>query len=101
MIMKVGTIVRLKVDCLGNKAGTLGVVFNDYGDGFQAIFKNGNYDGFSTTHRVLIGETKQVEADYFLEEVGFEQSVVAAYQFRNVIQVSRDYRKGVFDIAWR
>ena len=51
--MKVGTICKLKVDCLGNEPGTLGVVFYDYGDGFQAIFENGNYDGFSTMYLVI------------------------------------------------
>ena len=53
--MKVGTICKLKVDCLGNKAGTLGVVFNDYGDGFQVIFENGSYDGISRTSTDLGG----------------------------------------------
>ncbi|KKN55609.1 hypothetical protein LCGC14_0580810 [marine sediment metagenome] len=101
MTMKVGTICKLKVNCLNNKAGTLGVVFNDYGDGFQAIFENGSYDGFSTT-RDLPSQTRsvaQIEADYFLEEVGFEESL-AAYQFKNVNQVFVDYIHRVFDIAW-
>ena len=99
--MKVGIICKLKVDCLGNKAGVLGVVFNDYGDGFQVIFENGNYDGFST-RRNLPSQMRTedlIEADFFLEEVGFEESL-AAYPFRNVMQVSADYRDGVFDIAW-
>jgi len=104
--MKVGTICKLKVDCLGNKAGTLGVVFYDYGDGFQAIFENGNLDGFSTTRGMKIGkapfierETEQVEADYFLEEVGFKESL-ASYCFKNVVQVEYDYSDGLFNIAW-
>ena len=104
--MKVGTICKLKVDCLGNKAGTLGVVFYNYGDGVQVIFENGRYDGFSITHGGMIGEapfvkreTAQVEADYFLEEVGFEESL-AGYHFKNVMQVSEDYKAGVFNIAW-
>jgi hypothetical protein len=104
MAMKVGTVCKLKVDCLGNKAGTLGVVFNEYDDeggaGFQAIFENGNYDGFSTTRKTLHPGTKGTEAEYFLEEVGFEQSL-AGYQFRNVMQVAADFKKGLFDIVWR
>ena len=28
-----GTIVKLKIPCLGNPIGALGVVFYDYGDG--------------------------------------------------------------------
>ena len=96
--MRVGTIVKLKVACLGNEKGVLGVVFYDYGQGFQAIFKNGNYDGFSTKHLMSLGQA--VEANYFLEEVGFEESL-AAYQFKNVMQVVADYKKGLFDIVWK
>jgi len=94
--MKVGTICKLKVDCLGNKAGTLGVVFYDYGDGFQAIFENGNYDGFSIR---LFRSAESTEVDRFLEEVGFEESL-AGYQFKNVIQVSNDFDLGLFNIVW-
>jgi len=86
--MKVGTICKLKVDCLGNKAGTLGVVFYDYGDGFQAIFENGNYDGFSRTSKMKAPSCPeaitQTETDFFLEEVGFEESL-AGYQFKTVM----------------
>ena len=92
-MLKVGTIVKLKKACLGNDAGAKGVVFYDYGDGFQAIFPNGGYDGFSTQSKMPDG---QLEADYFLETVGFEPSL-AAYKFKNVMQVSVDFRKGVFD----
>jgi hypothetical protein len=93
--MRVGTIVKLKVNCLGNLAGTLGVVFYDYGDGIQAIFENGNYDGFSTKRKAH----EQTEEEYFLEEVGFEESL-ACYQFKNVVSVARDYKIGRFNIAW-
>jgi len=102
--MKVGTICKLKVDCLGNKAGTLGVVFYEYDNGFQAIFKNGNYDGFSVSAHSLTSQMQaevvgQTEAKYFLEEVGFEESL-ADYQFKNVLQVATDYLRRLFDIAW-
>ena len=92
--MKVGTIVKLKVACLGNVDGTKGVVFYNYGDGFQAIFKNGSYDGFSLQSKMVDG---MIEADYFLEEIGFDEKL-SNYQFKNVIQVSNDFRSGVFDI---
>lgn len=94
--MRVGTVVKLKRDCLGNKVGILGVVFYDYGDGFQAIFENGNYDGFHTEGN--FADTNQTEADFILQEVGFEPSL-ANYQFQNVIRVSEDFRKGLFDIV--
>lgn len=95
--MRVGTIVKLKVHCLGNNPGTLGVVFYDYGDGFQAIFENGEYDGFSTKRTINIGITEDV---YFLKEVGFEP-LLADYKFKNVIQVSTDFRNGVFNSAFK
>lgn len=97
--MKVGTICKLKVDCLRNKAGTLGVVFYDYDEGFQAIFENGCYDGFSTTGTVSGNRQGQTEAEFFLDEVGFKASL-AGYEFKNVLQVSMDYNRGLFDIAW-
>jgi hypothetical protein len=97
--MRVGTIVRLKVDCLGNKHGAVGMVYYDYGNGSQVIFQNGNYNGFSETRRM-----KQVkpptEKEYFLEEIGFEPSL-ANYQFKSVLQVEEDFRKGVFDIVFK
>jgi len=74
--------------------------------GSGETFENGNYDGFSTTRGVKVGkapfiqrETELIEAEYFLEEVGFEESL-AGYQFKNVMQVSEDYGKGLFDNAW-
>lgn len=96
--MKVGTICKLKVACLGNKAGALGVVFTEYDGGFQAIFENGSYDGFSINPQETIIDEK-TEADYFLEEVGFEVSL-ADYEFSTVMRVGMDYRKGLFNIAW-
>lgn len=95
--MKVGTIVKLKRVCLGNPIGTVGVVFYDYGDGSQAIFENGNYDGFNERDTDY-GVTKQTEKDFILEEIGFAE-YLAYYQFKNVMQVSQDYRKGIFDAA--
>jgi hypothetical protein len=85
--MTVGTIVKLKVPCLGNPIGTKGVGFNDYGSGCQFIFENGNYDGFSIEEQ---GE--------FLKKVGTDNSLVN-YVFKHVITVSEDFRKGVFNSA--
>lgn len=95
--MRVGTIVRLKVSCLDNPAGTPGVVFYNYGDGFQVIFPNGNYDGFSLES--TMPQNGQVEADYFLEKIGFCDTL-ADYEFTNVMKVSADFKKGVFDEAF-
>jgi hypothetical protein len=88
-MITVGTVVKLLFPCLGNEAGTYGVGFNDYDDGCQVIFKNGNYDGFS------LDEQKDL-----LLKVGFDYEV-AEYNFRNVMQLSEDFRKGVFDSIWK
>lgn len=93
--MTVGTIVRLKVPCLGNKVGTLGVGFNDYGDGVQFIFENGEYDGFSSSE-IGMAEGDEIEQSRFLEEVGYDKTL-SGYQFKNVMKVSDDFRKGVFE----
>lgn len=81
----IGDIYTLKVDCLGNPAGTKGVSFNDYIDGEQLIFENGNYDGFSTS-----------EKDTFLE-FDSHSEIHEIYIFENVIKVSRDFEDGLWD----
>jgi len=86
----VGDIMELKVDCLGNKAGTKGFVFYEYGTGSQVIFPNGEYDGFSTVSMMPNGTTENY---YFLKKIGHE-SMFAGYKFQNVMAVSRDYKKG-------
>ncbi len=89
--MKVGTLVKLKVPCLGNEAGAQGVCFDvyqlgDYPPGAQIIFENGNYDGFS-----------QEEQAQFLEEMC---DTSFQYEFTHVIQLGNDFRAGVFDYAF-
>jgi len=89
--MTVGSLVRLKVKCLGNEPGTLGVCYSvDHTLGrpsYGIVFPNGEYDGFSPA-----------EMGSFLEPAGFSSSV-QDYQFTNVIRLSEDCRRGVFNIA--
>jgi len=88
----IGMRFRLKREILGNSAGTIGYVFNQYPDfdvdgefGFQIIFRNGDYDGFSFNEREL-----------YLEEDGFEEKYVD-YEFQNVMQVSQDFADGYWN----
>jgi hypothetical protein len=88
----VGSLYSLKVPCLGNPEGTLGVCYEVYrlGDfstsrtgeheGFSFIFQNGNYDGFSRD-----------EVDMFLEHVATDFSVTD-YRFINVMKLSEDFK---------
>ena len=86
-MFKVGSLVRLKVWCLGNDVGTIGVCYEVYnfGDytGYSFIFENGNYDGFSPE-----------ECDRFLKEIGRYPLI---YTFENVIKLDRDFRNGLFE----
>jgi hypothetical protein len=91
----VGTVVRLKKDCLGCKAGTLGVGFYDYGNGTQIIFSNGDYDGFSCDKADSMFPDSLTEQDALLEYIRTEPTLTN-YKFKNVIQVSRDFDAGVF-----
>jgi hypothetical protein len=84
MTYPVGTIVKLKLEMLGNPEGSLGVAFNDHGEGTQFIFKNGNYDSFSIE-----------EQEMFVEHVGFDETI-SMYPFTNVIQLSNDFASGMF-----
>lgn len=83
--LAVGDIVKLKVDCLGNSQGDIGVVINKYQGGVQVIFANGEYDGFSDE-----------EQKKMLERTGHD-SYLENYQFTNVMQLTKDYNLGAFD----
>ena len=86
-MLKVGTVVRLKVPLLRNEAGVLGVCYEahsyGWGPGASVIFENGDYDGFS-----------QDEQNWFLEVV---RESNLSYNFQNVMTLSRDFDKGVFN----
>lgn len=85
-MLKLGSIVKLKVPCLGNPAGSVGVCYEEYGDvGRSFIFQNGNYDGFSRDEQAS-----------FLYEIGFSPEV-SLYQFKNMMKLSDDYRGGIFE----
>ena len=85
----IGRAYRLKVHCLGNDAGTVGYVFNQYPDydypsewGVQIIFPNGEYDGFSYNER-----------QNFLDYLGVDRRFVG-FNFKNVGQVAKCFREG-------
>jgi len=89
--MKVGSVVTLRVECLGNKAGTVGVCYETYGSNFgyslrepgcSFIFANGRYDGFSPD-----------EQKHFLIH---QYDSDLKYNFTNVMQLITDFDKDVF-----
>lgn len=90
--LKVGDIVKLKVDMFGNPEGTEGVVIDEYTLGelsrVQIIFENGEYDGFSDE-----------EQRAYLERSGHEASL-ADYKFTNVMKLSQDFEEGKFDAVF-
>lgn len=90
MKLQVGHTVKLKIPCLENSTGTIGVVVEAYvlGDryGYMVLFENGNYDGFS----------EEDEVDEFLEVFGVCEPL-SMYKFMNVFQLTRDYQRGYFD----
>lgn len=96
----IGHLVSLKIPCLGNPVGTIGVCFDDYGDGRQYIFENGEYDGFSLERRVP-NSKNETELDAFLNDLGFHDEEHFQYDFTNVIKLGQDFRKGVFDLAFQ
>lgn len=86
--LPMGTVVELKIDCLGNPIGTRGICFDlyDLGDdvGGQYIFENGEHCGFS----------KDEQAMFFsvVKHTNF------SYIFSHVIKLSEDFKKGTFNI---
>ena len=86
--MKVGSVVTLRIPCLGNPAGTAGVCYEIYTlgrgtEGCSFIFANGSYDGFS-----------KEDQDAFLSHV-YDSDL--QYEFSNVMKLSRDFDSGVVD----
>ncbi len=83
----IGDRWKLTREMLGMPVGSIGYVINEYQDydfhdgiGIQLIFQNGNYDGFSVN-----------DQDNFLEFLGHNERI-ENYQFKNVLQVEKDYR---------
>jgi len=88
MSYPVGTLVKLKIEMLGNPKESLGVAYEEYvldnHKGTSFIFRNGNYDGFSEEEQIL-----------FVDKVGFDLDL-SQYKFTNVIQLTRDFYDGMF-----
>lgn len=92
MKLQVGHTVKLKVPCLGNAVGTIGVVVEAYvlgkHNGYMVIFENGYYDGFG----------EEDEVDKFLEVYGVCEPL-ATYKFTNVSKLAGDFMRGYFDVV--
>ena len=90
---QVGDVVSLAISLIGLPVGTRGVCFSTYdvGDGpaGQFIFEGGWYDGFSPEERRCM-----------LVDLRHHASL-SRYQFHNAMQLSHDYRRGIFDDALR
>lgn len=92
----IGSICKLLVDCLGNPAGTKGLVIETYPDfddnkklGITVLFPNGNLDGFSIRE----------QRDY-LEIVNLDERY-ADYIFKSVVSTSVEFRNGFFDSVFK
>ena len=89
MELTIGSKVILTRAMLNEQVGSIGFVFSEYPDfdddskiGVQIIFQNGSFDGFSDEEQHL-----------YLEDLGVD-SRYQCYEFNNVNQVDRDFRKG-------
>jgi hypothetical protein len=92
--MLVGTIVKLKRECLDNPPNTKGVCYEVYDRGHEEkgasfIFENGKHDGFSPE------EQKEI-----LIPVGISEDLIN-YKFENISKVNEDFGKGVFNIVFK
>lgn len=90
----VGKIRRLKLNCMGNRVGDIGVCYEVYNigtcSGESYIFRNGEYCGF--------GED-EMETFFTEENLGIEESI-SAYTFTNVMKLSTDFKNGFFSKAF-
>lgn len=85
----IGHKYRLRREMLGLPMGALGYAFSQYPDfddplelGVQIIFQNGQYDGFSVEEQMM-----------YLDDLGVDDRYTD-YNFRNVMDVTRDFQKG-------
>ena len=90
--MLVGTIVKLKRECLDNPPQTRGVCYEIYSrgkekEGASIIFENGKSDGFSPE------EQKEI-----LVPIGISEDLMN-YKFENIGKVNSDFGKGLFNMA--
>lgn len=88
--MLVGTIVKLKRECLDNPKDTKGVCYERYDrgkgeEGVSIIFENGKHDGFS------LEEQKEI-----LIPIGISEDLMS-YEFEYVGKLIEDFRKGIFN----
>lgn len=91
--MLIGTIVKLKRECLGNSKDTRGIFYEVYSrgkgeEGASIIFENGKYDGFSAE------EQREI-----LIPIGISEDLMN-YEFEYVGKLIEDFRKGVFDLVF-
>ncbi len=93
--MLVGTIVKLKIECLFNPKDTKGVCYEVYyrgkgiGEGVSIIFENGKSDGFSPD------EQKEI-----LVPIGISEDLMN-YKFENIGKVNEDFRTGLFNVVFK
>jgi hypothetical protein len=92
--MLVGTIVKLKRECLYNPKDTKGVCYEVYDrgkgeEGASIIFENGKLDGFSPDEQKGI----------FIP-IGISEDLMN-YKFENIEKVNEDFRMGTFNIIFK
>ena len=88
--MLVGTIVKLKKECLNNPQNAKGVCIEVYkrdseGEGVSLLFENGKSDGFSPE------EQKEI-----IIPIGISEDLMN-YKFENVERLNEDFGKGLFN----
>jgi hypothetical protein len=92
--MLVGTIIKLKRECLDNPKDTRGLCYEVYnkgknGEGVSIIFENGKYDRFSPE------EQREI-----LIPIGISEDLMN-YKFENINKVNEDFGKGLFNIVFK
>jgi hypothetical protein len=92
--LRVGSLVIAKRHSGVCDVGEVGVCYgvyprgvNDWG--YSIIFAHGKYDGFS-----------ERDIEIFLEPTDIVIAEVSNYEFSNVGELMRDYRRGRFQPAW-
>ena len=89
----IGTLVIAKRPFLQCQIGAFGVCYERYHlgntPGWSFIFENGDYDGFSAD---------DVRFALYLPDAHSQH--LAHYNFRNVVQLQKDFDGGVFELAF-
>lgn len=86
--LKVGSVIKLRIPCLSNKAGVYGVVYEKTNNVAGVIFPNGANDTFN-----------KKEQHFYFDKTDVVDPKIANYKFISGVRTALDFDNGLFNDA--